>query len=283
MNNKNAILCHYKFSNQKPIIFGVHEHNLTPDAVFDMHLSPEVGVVLNGRMARYSGDSYSELTRGGIWTTGMLEPHGRQALEPGSKTAVFIISPDFFTNTNIPGVDNHVWQLPFNTPPQKRPILINEEFAVIIESLLLDLTNSDFSELFKHAKTNFTLLEIILRVNQLGKFKPGKKNKAAGDFSRLQPALNLIFSSPQAINTEEAASLCKLSSSRFSQLFSAATGQSFSKFSLRHRLSQVAHELKATGLSLDELAEKWGFTDKSHLVHRFKEHYKLTPVAYRKS
>lgn len=281
MSKKDAILCHYKFSNQKPVIFGVHKHKLTPGAVFDMHLSPEVGVVLNGKMARYSGDSYSELTSGGVWVTGMLEPHGRQALEPDSSTAVFIISPDFFANTNIPGVDSHIWHLPFNTPAQKRPFLINEEFTVII-GRLLDFINSDVPELFKQVQINFTLLEIILRINQLGKFKALKKNKTTADLRRLQPALQLIFNSSQTVNTDEAASLCKLSSSRFSQLFTSATGQSFSKFSLRHRLSQVAHDLKNTTLSLDELAEKWGFTDKSHLVHRFKEHYKLTPVSYRK-
>ena len=282
MNKKDAILCHYKFSNQKPVIFGVHEHKLTPGAIFDMHLSPEIGVVLSGKMARYSGDAYSELTRGGIWMTGMLEPHGREALEPGSKTATFIISPDFFANTNIPGIDNHIWQLPFNTPSRKRPLLIYEEFVLIVERLI-NFMNSDMPDLFKHAQTNFTLLEIILRVNQLGKFKAGRKNRYVSDLRRLQPALQLIFNSSQPVNTDKAASLCKLSPSRFSQLFAAATGQSFSKFSLRHRLSQVAHELKNTTLALDELAEKWGFSDKSHLVHRFKEHYKITPVLYRKS
>lgn len=74
---------------------------------------------------------------------------------------------------------------------------------------------------------------------------------------------------------------CKLSASRFFQLFEQATGQSFSKFSLRHRLSRVALELKQSGSSLDELAEKWGFANKSHLLHRSKEHYNITPASYR--
>lgn len=282
MREKGAILYHYKFSNQKPVIFGIHEQEITKETVFDMHLSSELGVVLNGKVARYAGKNRFELTRGGVWMTGMLEPHGKQALEPDSLTAVFILSPDFFLNTNIPGVDNSLWQLPFNTPSSKRPILINEYFALTIERLL-ELVNSDVPDLYKQAQINFSLLDIILRVNQLGNFEARKKNRATCDLKRLQPALQFVFASSQVINTDKAASLCKLSPSRFSQLFTMLTGQSFCKFFLRHRLSQVAFDLKNTDLSLDELAEKWGFTDKSHLVNRFKEHYKLTPALYRQS
>ncbi len=280
MKKAEAVLYHYKFSNKFPVIFDLHTHNLIPKAIFDMHLPPELGVVLSGKMARYSGDSYFELTRGGVWISGMLEPHGRQALEPGSQVAVFIISPDFFGNTALPGVDNHIWQLPFNTAPANRPLIINEELALIAENLL-DFIENDIPETYKSAQINLTLYEILLKINMLGEFDSGK-NRTNRDFRRLQPALQLIFNSRHAINTDEAARLCKISTSLFSRLFIEATGLSFRNFSLRHRLSQVAHDLKSTSLSLDELADKWGFSNKSHLLHRFKEHYQLTPASYRK-
>jgi len=33
---------------------------------------------------------------------------------------------------------------------------------------------------------------------------------------------------------------------------------------------------------MDELAVKWGFSDKCHLANRFHEHYHAMPGAYRK-
>jgi AraC-like DNA-binding protein len=119
-------------------------------------------------------------------------------------------------------------------------------------------------------------------MHRLGKFDDAS-SVTVSDFGFLRQALDLIYSSPKTIDTNEAAKLCKLSPLRFNQLFTQATGLSFSKFSLRHRLSQVAIDLRKRASSLDELAEKWGFSNKSHLVHRFKEHYKTTPYIYSKN
>lgn len=273
-------LTHYQFTDEKTIIFSSHSHHLVPKPVFDMHLPPELGVVLSGRMARFSNNVRSELPRGGVWINGILEPHGRQAVEDNSKVAVFIISTDFLHQTVIPGIDNHVWQAPFNTAPERRPLLVDEEFAVLAERLIAILEKGE-SSAQQSGQIQLTLLEIILHMQRIGKF-----DECAGltvsDFGRLRPALELIYKTSKPVDTSEAAKLCKLSPSRFNQLFIQATRLSFSKFSLRHRLSQVAIDLKRGTDSLDELAEKWGFANKSHLVHRFREHYNTTPMLYRK-
>ncbi len=280
-DKNDPVLNHYDFSNESPVIFNKYRLKLTPGPIFDMHLPFEMGIVLKGRMARYSGSVYFELQRGGVWFTGMLEPHGRQALEAGTEVAVFLISPDFFSSPVIPYVDNRIWQIPFNTPAKLRPILIKEEFAGFGERLLEQLGNTP-SFALRSAQIQLVLLEILLHVNRLAEFKKGSLNTVSG-FRRLRPALNLVFRSSQPVNTVDAAKLCKLSASRFSQLFNQAIGQSFRKFSLKYRLSQVALELKRSSKSLDELAEKWGFTDKSHLAHRFKDYFNTTPASYRKS
>ncbi len=280
MKTPNPSLSHYQFSNDRMIIFESHRHPLIPKPVFDMHLPTELGVVLSGKMARFSNNVRTELPRGGVWLGGILEPHGRQAIEENSKVAVFIISTDFFHHTVIPGIDSHVWQAPFNTVPERRPTLIAEEFALIAERLIAILDKGG-PEAQRSGEVQLTLLEIILHMHRLGKFDDCACS-TLNDFGRLRPALDLIYRSSKPVDTAEAAKLCKLSSSRFNQLFIQATRLSFSKFSLRHRLSQVAHELKNGMNSLDELAEKWGFANKSHLVHRFSEHYNTTPNLYRK-
>ena len=279
MKTPNIRLAHYKFSYDRTIIFDTHTHTLIPKPVFDMHLPPELGVVLGGKMARYSGSVRTELPRGGVWIGGILEPHGRQALEDNSRVAVFIISTDFFHQTVIPGIDTHVWQAPFNTAPERRPLLIDEEFALLSERLISILDKSGASA-ENSGQIQLSLLEIILHMHRLGKYDD-RASSTVSDFGRLRPALDLIYRSSKSVDTAEAAKLCKLSSSRFNQLFIQATGLSFSRFSLRHRLSKVAYDLKKDLSSLDELAEKWGFANKSHLVHRFREHYNTTPILYR--
>lgn len=281
MISQNSSLYRYEFSNAQMVIFEAHSHPLIPKPIFDMHLPPELGVVLSGKMARYNDGIRTELPRGGVWLANSLELHGRQAIEENSSVAVFTISTDFFHNMVIPGVDNHLWQSPFNTAAALRPLLIDEEFAVLAERLIAAL-NAGVSQEILSAKTQLTLLEIMVHINQVGKFKTAGGMNVT-DFGRLRPALELIYRSARPVETAEAAKLCKLSLSRFSQLFLQATGLSFRQFLLRHRLSQVAHDLKNANSSLDELAEKWGFANKSHLLNRFKEHYNTTPNLYRKS
>lgn len=281
MTLHNSPLRRYEFENDQMVLFESHSHPLIPKPIFDMHLPPELGVVLSGKMARYTDGIRTELPRGGVWLANSLELHGRQAIEKNSRVAVFTISTDFFHNMVIPGVDNHFWQTPFNTPAALRPLLIDETFASLAERLISSLAAGGSQEILS-AKIQLTLLEIILHVNQLGKFKTEGCTDVT-DFGRLRPALDLIYRLNHPAGTAAAAKLCKLSVSRFSQLFLQATGMSFRKFSLRHRLSQVAHDLKSEHSSLDELADKWGFATKSHLLNRFKEHYNITPNLYRKS
>lgn len=274
-------MARYQFSDEKMVIFSTSYHHRIPEPIFDMHLPAELGVVLSGNMARFSGSVRTELPRGGVWTEGILEPHGRQALEDNTQIAVFIISTDFFHTTVIPGIDNHVWQAPFSTVPERRPLLIDERFAHLAEWLIGVLDNSGDSVQLT-GQIQLTLLEILLHMHRLGKYDDSS-SVTVSEFGCLRPALDLIYRSPKIIETKEAAKLCKLSLSRFNQLFTQATGLSFSKFSLRHRLSKVAFDLKKGTNSLDELAEKWGFANKSHLVHRFKEHYNTTPYIYSKN
>ncbi len=274
-------LAHYKFSDEKMIIFSTSFHHPIPEPIFDLHLPAELGVVLSGKMARFSGNVRTELPRGGVWIGGILEPHGRQALEDNTQIAVFIISPDFFHQTVIPGISSNLWQAPFNTAPERRPLLIDEAFALFAE-WLISILEKGADSVQQTGQIQLTLLEILLHMHRLGKFDDSA-SAAVSDFGCLRPALDLIYRSPKLVDTEEAVKLCKLSPSRFNQLFFQATGLSFSKFSLRHRLSQIAIDLRKGASSLDELAEKWGFANKSHLVHRFKEHYNTTPNLYRKN
>ena len=280
MNNPMPLLSHYQFPDGQMVLFNSHDLAPTPNPVFGMHLPPEVGVVLSGHTSRYINGVRRDFPRGALFITSMLEPHGYKRLRVATTVAVFILRPDFLFNIRIPGVENHVWHAPFNTLPEDRPHLVNEEFARMVEQLIAS-NRADKRPALCAARIQTTLLSILLLANKLGVYAPGKSTTVV-TFERLRPAIELIHSSRLPVTTAEAARLCRLSPSRFAQLFARATGLSFARYSLRYRLEQVAHDLKTTDILLDELAAKWGFSDKSHLANRFHEHYRTTPGAYRK-
>ena len=279
MDIQKPFLSRYRFPENQRVLFETHVQSPTPEPVFGMHLPPEIGVVLEGCAARYSGGICHKLPRGGLWISGMLEPHGYQGVNFSVRTAVFILRPDFLFGIRVPGVDNHVWRAPFNTLPKDRPALVDGRFAALAEDLISSL-KAGGSRALQSARIQLTLLNFLLLANTLGTYKAGRDERLAS-VERVRPAIEFIHASPKPVATGEAARLCKLSPSRFAQLFVRATGLSFARYSLRFRLEQAAHDLASTDILLDELADKWGFSDKSHLVNRFQEHYRVTPGEYR--
>lgn len=70
-------------------------------------------------------------------------------------------------------------------------------------------------------------------------------------------------------------------SSAASRLFKDATGVKFSQFLLNYRLECARILLASTDLSVNEVAEKTGFSSSSYFIQVFKANEKVTPAAYR--
>lgn len=79
----------------------------------------------------------------------------------------------------------------------------------------------------------------------------------------------------------ELAELVNLSDSRFRHLFTAETGTSPRLYLRSLRLDHAKHLLEETWLSIDQIALKVGWQDRSHFERRFKHLYGLTPARYR--
>ena len=106
----------------------------------------------------------------------------------------------------------------------------------------------------------------------------GKTREALNSFTRIRYALNKVWSSEtRPPSLSEAARMCSLSPSRFSELFRRTMGVSYGKFALRVRMSNAAKDLLSGRFSLDEIAQKWGFFDSAHFCHSFKSFYRVSP------
>lgn len=80
--------------------------------------------------------------------------------------------------------------------------------------------------------------------------------------------------------------LCRyvnLSESRLLHLFKEEVGISPRDYWLKLRLDLVLRMLEDTDLSIPEIAEETGFTDRSHLSHVIKSKFGMTPAVIRKN
>jgi AraC-like DNA-binding protein len=58
-------------------------------------------------------------------------------------------------------------------------------------------------------------------------------------------------------------------------------GVSFGRFDLRRRLVEASRLLLSSGESVQSIAERCGFTDRSHLLRMFRRQYGKTPTEFR--
>lgn len=79
------------------------------------------------------------------------------------------------------------------------------------------------------------------------------------------------------------ASLINLSESRLRHLFTAETGISPKVYMRKLRLAAARDLLRSSLLSIDQIAMKVGWRDRSHFERRFKQLYGITPAQYHHS
>ena len=84
------------------------------------------------------------------------------------------------------------------------------------------------------------------------------------------------------INVEALAQLLHLSTRYFRKIFIAKYGIPPKKYIENKRWEKVSSLLSNTNLSLDKICEKTGFTSPYYLSIRFKEHFGVSPLKYRK-
>ena len=187
------------------------------------------------------------------------------------------IDPVTFAQTIYEVVDpDKIELLPqFATPD---PLIY--QIGVALKSTLIKHGTS--SRLYAETLINTLILHLLEHYTvPCGSFKyvPGKLPRY-----KLQQVINYINAYlDRDLGLKELASLVQMSPSYFSQLFKETTGTTPHQYVIRCRIERAKELLKQGKLSIDEIAIRVGFVDRSHLHRHFKRLVGVTPKTYKKS
>jgi len=84
------------------------------------------------------------------------------------------------------------------------------------------------------------------------------------------------------ISMSEMAKLCHLSSSYFSKLFLRETGENYTDYVNRQKITYAKKRLRETNDSVTQIATDFGYTDISYFIRVFKKFEGITPAYYRR-
>lgn len=105
--------------------------------------------------------------------------------------------------------------------------------------------------------------------------------KSDGSGSNFQQVLAYINDNYASITLAQLAEHFHYNKSHLSSMIKKHTGNSFSFLINEYRLKKACVLLVNSSLSIDEICEKAGYYDHSHLYKVFKERYSMTPSQYR--
>ncbi len=274
----------FTLSESNPISVQFARHaTLGDEPVCDMHYELEMGIVLKGHMRRYYGETAVERRKGEFWFCGMWEPHGFTIPQAPCDALVFVIWPPLLANAHFPEMPGMRWLAPFSGNPAGRPVSAPGASSEVIAQAkrMMDAMNRGGPA--AGLRLRLLLFELLLMMT--GPEPAGTGTGAApatpDNYGSITPALTLAFESKRLVTNEEAARACTMSRDRFVRMFDDLMGISFSRFSLRRRLSRAAAMIVGSDEPIKAVAREWGFTDAPHLHRLFVANYGLSPRQYR--
>ena len=84
------------------------------------------------------------------------------------------------------------------------------------------------------------------------------------------------------ITLDEVAEYVGFSATYFSAFFKKETGEGFAKYLTRIRIEEAKELLRETGLSVAEICEEVGYSDRKHFTYTFHKMTGVNPAQYRK-
>jgi AraC-like DNA-binding protein len=271
----------FNVSPTEPILLLDDFYSDKSENFYDIHYEYEVGIVLKGSVIRKYKGQQKTLLPGEVWVTGIWESHGFELEETPSEMVVFILSPEGISKVLPMGFN---WIKIFSQDSCPIP-KIDEKFRQPILDACRELKEAvgKKSELSLAWKANI-LAKILLYIVESNIELCSQLNSLSREIvehDMIKNVVDLIFSTNGMVTVNEAARQSMMSTSHFSRLFKEATGVTFARFALGHRVKQSAIALTDTNDHIKKIASDWGFIDSSHYTKTFEKYFGITPSVFR--
>lgn len=254
----------------------LNRHPAGKDAGFDMHYELEFGVVLKGTVLRKYQNCTMQRTVGEMWFCGIWEPHASSSVTE-SEVLTIVLWPPMVAAMRYAELKGGNPLAPFQVEPKSRPVRVPQHSMPAVRSLIaLAGSNSPWDATRRRLLISNLFLDVRETMANMDAVVPDN------DFGQISRAVELAFEADTFVSNEIAARACSMAAPTFIRTFKLLMGVSFSKFSLRQRLSRAAVKLRNSIDPVKAIAAQYGFTDVSHLHRQFQKHYSTTPTQYRR-
>lgn len=271
----------------RPLRTGVERHAGPVEPYLHLHEGIEVSILLEGALDVGIGDTSLLAAPGDVWLSGMWELHWHGTTPPVRRTAKVIwmlFLPEFIGDETL---DGRSWMSLLALPAALRTgsgsPRMREQVLAIGRELCQEIRGAQPAWETVVRADLLRIFALLTRCRQPSPSDAASRTVAPAALAAIMPAMRMA-QSPQGrrIPASEAAAACGFSRTRFDVLFRQVIGISFGRFCQRARLGFVASELRHTGATVEQIAERAGFTDRSHLHHAFTNAYGCTPSQYRR-
>ncbi len=258
-----------------------------PDVLLHWHVEAEITMVLEGSAIYKIGEETFQSQKGDIIFVAPNTLHSVHPL-PGithiSDTLVFHLDMlgyslmDQYSLTYLHPIYNGFLR-PFSHMNQNHPFY--PEFSECINQIFLCVKNkNNYFEMVLKEKLHhfFYLLFQHQCFSNMDATIP-----MPAHIHKVKKALRYIQENYQkSISICELADLCHFSKTHFMSFFKQSVGITCVEYMIQHRLKVAANLLRATGLSISDIAFESGFHNLSNFNRKFKSYYHITPLEYRR-
>ena len=245
----------------------------------DVHLDPQLFIILSGKADFYLNGKLFKGRTGEIFISNFWEPH---AFRPSTDRLAFLVVTFSvsFLGTASPFSDFD-WLAFLKQPVSKRKIIFNEKDENEILHLAWKLI-----EVTEEKKTGFQSMQWLLVHEMMFLINSKYISAAPESVSRgselpILPILKKFRNEPgRNISLGEAAALCSMSRSAFCLVFKKIMNESFSHFSLRSRIGYSCILLRSRNFTIKDVSDQCGFKNVAHFYHVFRKIQQCTPLEF---
>jgi len=251
-------------------------------------------MVKNGRLKHHIGDEVVELRRGEMFIVPPNVVAYEEYMEPNTQFYIIEFAKEFLNYDPYGDAikDRLLTFLLMDSVLDKRLSTITKvPLSAEDQSFIMKQIERFHYEFNRRREGMFEILNGILTtiINIFGwryLYQPRtiQVEKKYSELNKLlRDSIDYIHTNyTESITIEDIAVKFGVSRSKYCQLFKQVTGTTFHKYLNDIRREKATQLLMENEMTLEEIAEKTGFTDASCLYRNFMSHYGVSPGKYRK-